>query len=113
MLTFGQLSLVRKKCGLLEFRCLLALCLFSGRCSPSPALLLLYHYNRCEVWVLGFGETHGFASFRALVFWVSAEDNQYKLLARAGRQVQGVYLTTSLDQEGIKKAVQRVPCRVP
>uniref|UniRef100_A0ACD5WDS0 Uncharacterized protein n=1 Tax=Avena sativa TaxID=4498 RepID=A0ACD5WDS0_AVESA len=51
-----------------------------------------------------------------LELWLSsipAKDNQYKLLARAGRQVQEVYLTTSLDQEGIKKAVQRVLGRVP
>uniref|UniRef100_M8C0S3 40S ribosomal protein S1 n=1 Tax=Aegilops tauschii TaxID=37682 RepID=M8C0S3_AEGTA len=42
-----------------------------------------------------------------LELWLSsvpAKDNQYKLLARAGRQVQEVYLTTSLDQEGVKKA---------
>ncbi|KAI5009262.1 hypothetical protein ZWY2020_010518 [Hordeum vulgare] len=51
-----------------------------------------------------------------LELWLSsvpAKDNQYKLLARAGRQVQEVYLTTSLDQEGVKKAVQRVLGRVP
>lgn len=49
----------------------------------------------------------------ALVMQVSDEDNQYKLLARAGRQVREVYLTTSLNQEGIKKAVQSVEGRVP
>ncbi|CAD6334998.1 unnamed protein product [Miscanthus lutarioriparius] len=46
-----------------------------------------------------------------LELWLSnapAKDNKFTLLARAGRQVQEVYLTTSLDQEGIKKAVQRV-----
>uniref|UniRef100_A0A0E0KLH8 S1 motif domain-containing protein n=1 Tax=Oryza punctata TaxID=4537 RepID=A0A0E0KLH8_ORYPU len=51
-----------------------------------------------------------------LELWLSsvpAKDNQFKLLARAGRQVQELYLTTSLDQEGIKKAVQRVLGRVP
>lgn len=51
-----------------------------------------------------------------LELWLSsvpAKDNQFKLLARAGRQVQEVYVTTSLDQEGIKKAVQRVLGRVP
>lgn len=51
-----------------------------------------------------------------LELWLSsvpAKDNQYKLLARAGRQVQEVYLTRSLDQEGVKKAVQRVLGRVP
>ncbi|XP_039787073.1 uncharacterized protein LOC120653383 [Panicum virgatum] len=36
-----------------------------------------------------------------------------RFLVRAGRQVQEVYLTSSLDQEGIKKAVQRVLGRVP
>ncbi|CAM0146643.1 unnamed protein product [Urochloa decumbens] len=51
-----------------------------------------------------------------LELWLSnvpAKDNKFTLLARAGRQVQEVYLTTSLDQEGIKKAVQRVLGRVP
>ncbi|TVU44098.1 hypothetical protein EJB05_03530 [Eragrostis curvula] len=51
-----------------------------------------------------------------LELWLSnvpVKDNKFKLLARAGRQVQEVYLTTSLDQEGIKKAVQRVLGRVP
>nr|ACG42364.1 RNA binding S1 [Zea mays] len=51
-----------------------------------------------------------------LELWISnvqAKDNKFTLLARAGRQVQEVYLTTSLDHEGIKKAVQRVLGRVP
>ncbi|KAJ6815620.1 uncharacterized protein M6B38_134145 [Iris pallida] len=51
-----------------------------------------------------------------LELWLSnvpAKDKQFTLLARAGRQVQEVYLTTLLDQEGIKKAVQRVLGRVP
>ncbi|CAL4928361.1 unnamed protein product [Urochloa decumbens] len=51
-----------------------------------------------------------------LELWLSnvpAKDNKFTLLARAGRQVQEVYLTTSLDQEGIKRAVQRVLGRVP
>ncbi|KAL6638692.1 hypothetical protein ACP70R_023803 [Stipagrostis hirtigluma subsp. patula] len=51
-----------------------------------------------------------------LELWLSnvpVKDNKFKLLARAGRQVQEVYLTTSLDQDGIKKAVQRVLGRVP
>ncbi|CAI9117475.1 OLC1v1018873C1 [Oldenlandia corymbosa var. corymbosa] len=39
--------------------------------------------------------------------------NQFTLLARAGRQVQEILLTTSLDQEGIKRALQRVLERVP
>ncbi|MQL72944.1 hypothetical protein Taro_005294 [Colocasia esculenta] len=43
---------------------------------------------------------------------VPAKDNQFTLLARAGRQVQEVHLTTTLDQEGIKQAVQRVLSRV-
>ncbi|GAV85665.1 S1 domain-containing protein [Cephalotus follicularis] len=37
----------------------------------------------------------------------------FTLLARAGRQVQEIQLTTLLDQEGIKKALQRVLERVP
>ncbi|KAI0530698.1 hypothetical protein KFK09_000245 [Dendrobium nobile] len=51
-----------------------------------------------------------------LELWLSsvpAKDKQFTLLARAGRQVQEVYLTSTLDQEGIKKAVQSVLRRVP
>ncbi|ONK56769.1 uncharacterized protein A4U43_C10F12710 [Asparagus officinalis] len=51
-----------------------------------------------------------------LELWLSnipAKDKQFTLLARAGRQVQEVYLTTTLDLDGIKKAVQRVLGRVP
>ncbi|KAI3967108.1 hypothetical protein MKW92_024852 [Papaver armeniacum] len=51
-----------------------------------------------------------------LQLWLSnapAVDNQFTLLARAGRQVQEVHLETTLDQEGIKKALQRVLERVP
>ncbi|KAL7106016.1 hypothetical protein ACP275_07G084200 [Erythranthe tilingii] len=39
--------------------------------------------------------------------------DQYTLLARAGRQVQEIQLITSLDQDGIKKALQHVLERVP
>ncbi|WRX20228.1 S1 domain - like 3 [Theobroma cacao] len=51
-----------------------------------------------------------------LQLWLSnapPSDNMFTLLARAGRQVQEIQLTTSLDQEGIKKALQRVLERVP
>ncbi|KAL6970889.1 hypothetical protein U1Q18_030569 [Sarracenia purpurea var. burkii] len=51
-----------------------------------------------------------------LQLWLSnvpAIDKQFTLLARAGRQVQEIQLTTSLDQEGIKRALQRVLERVP
>ncbi|XP_043722666.1 4-hydroxy-3-methylbut-2-enyl diphosphate reductase [Telopea speciosissima] len=51
-----------------------------------------------------------------LQLWLSnapAVNKQFTLLARAGRQVQEIHLTTSLDQEGIKKALQRVLERVP
>ncbi|XP_026418797.1 uncharacterized protein LOC113314230 isoform X1 [Papaver somniferum] len=51
-----------------------------------------------------------------LQLWLSnapAVDNQFTLLARAGRQVQEVHLETTLDQEGIKKALQRVLERLP
>ncbi|KAJ3683532.1 hypothetical protein LUZ60_013759 [Juncus effusus] len=51
-----------------------------------------------------------------LELWLSnvpVKDNQFTLLARAGRQVQEVYLTTTLDQDGIKKAVQHILERVP
>ncbi|XP_027335063.1 uncharacterized protein LOC113849381 isoform X1 [Abrus precatorius] len=51
-----------------------------------------------------------------LQLWLSnapPTNQRFTLLARAGRQVQEIYLTTSLDQEGIKKALQRVLERVP
>ncbi|XP_057499889.1 uncharacterized protein LOC130784057 [Actinidia eriantha] len=51
-----------------------------------------------------------------LQLWLSnapAIGQQFTLLARAGRQVQEIQLTTSLDQEGIKRALQRVLERVP
>ncbi|XAR58186.1 hypothetical protein NMG60_11026598 [Bertholletia excelsa] len=51
-----------------------------------------------------------------LQLWLSnapAVDQQFTLLARAGRQVQEIQLTTTLDQEGIKRALQRVLERVP
>ncbi|XP_058093508.1 uncharacterized protein LOC131239694 isoform X2 [Magnolia sinica] len=51
-----------------------------------------------------------------LELWLSnapVEDKQFTLLARAGREVQEVHLTTDLDQDGIKKAVQRVLARIP
>ncbi|KAG9447937.1 hypothetical protein H6P81_014065 [Aristolochia fimbriata] len=51
-----------------------------------------------------------------LQLWLSnapVEDKQFTLLARAGREVQEVHLTTYLDQEGIKLAVQRVLERIP
>ncbi|CAA2991012.1 30S ribosomal S1-like, partial [Olea europaea subsp. europaea] len=51
-----------------------------------------------------------------LQLWLSnapPTGNMYTLLARAGRQVQEIQLTTSLDQDGIKKALQRVLERVP
>ncbi|KAL9660130.1 hypothetical protein QQ045_024941 [Rhodiola kirilowii] len=51
-----------------------------------------------------------------LQLWLSkapAIDNKFTLLARAGRQVQEIQLTTSLDQEGVKRTLQRVLERVP
>lgn len=51
-----------------------------------------------------------------LQLWLSNAppvNNRFTLLARAGRQVQEIQLTTSLDQEGIKKALQHVLERVP
>ncbi|KAJ0035934.1 hypothetical protein Pint_25565 [Pistacia integerrima] len=51
-----------------------------------------------------------------LQLWLSNAppiDKKFTLLARAGRQVQEIQLTTLLDQEGIKKALQRVLERVP
>ncbi|CAM8918109.1 unnamed protein product [Rhodiola kirilowii] len=51
-----------------------------------------------------------------LQLWLSnapAVDNKFTLLARAGRQVQEIQLTTSLDQEGVKRTLQRVLERVP
>lgn len=51
-----------------------------------------------------------------LELWLSnvpVKNKQFTLLARAGRQVQEVHLTSTLDQDGIKRAVQRVLGRVP
>ncbi|KAK9932861.1 hypothetical protein M0R45_020083 [Rubus argutus] len=51
-----------------------------------------------------------------LQLWLSnspAINRKFTLLARAGRQVQEIQLTTTLDQEGIKQALQRVLERVP
>lgn len=51
-----------------------------------------------------------------LQLWLSnapSVGEQFTLLARAGRQVQEIQLSTVLDQEGIKKALQRVLERVP
>ncbi|KAL0547333.1 hypothetical protein IC582_017263 [Cucumis melo] len=51
-----------------------------------------------------------------LQLWLSNAppiEKKFTLLARAGRQVQEIQLTTSLDQEGIKRALQRVLERVP
>ncbi|XP_048226168.1 30S ribosomal protein S1 isoform X3 [Ricinus communis] len=51
-----------------------------------------------------------------LQLWLSNAppvNRMFTLLARAGRQVQEIQLTTTLDQEGIKKALQRVLERVP
>ncbi|KAL3506549.1 hypothetical protein ACH5RR_031931 [Cinchona calisaya] len=51
-----------------------------------------------------------------LQLWLSnvpPSGDQFTLLARAGRQVQEILLTTSLDQEGIKGALQQVLERVP
>ncbi|XP_027342458.1 uncharacterized protein LOC113855153 [Abrus precatorius] len=51
-----------------------------------------------------------------LQLWLSnapPANQRFNLLARAGRQVQEIHLTTSLDKEGIKRALQRVMERVP
>ncbi|KAF7807258.1 30S ribosomal protein S1, chloroplastic [Senna tora] len=51
-----------------------------------------------------------------LQLWLSnapPTEQRFTLLARAGRQVQEIHLSTSLDQEGIKRALQRVLERVP
>ncbi|CAL5203660.1 unnamed protein product [Lathyrus oleraceus] len=51
-----------------------------------------------------------------LQLWLSNApplDQRFTLLARAGRQVQEILLKTSLDQEGIKRAIQQVLERVP
>ncbi|KAG0498478.1 hypothetical protein HPP92_003169 [Vanilla planifolia] len=51
-----------------------------------------------------------------LELWLSsvpANDQQFTLLARAGRQVQEVHLTTTLDHDGIRKAVQHALERIP
>ncbi|KAB5527585.1 hypothetical protein DKX38_021432 [Salix brachista] len=51
-----------------------------------------------------------------LQLWLSNAppiNRKFTLLARAGRQVQEIQMTTTLDQDGIKKALQRVLERIP
>ncbi|KAM7250517.1 hypothetical protein ACFE04_022400 [Oxalis oulophora] len=51
-----------------------------------------------------------------LQLWLSNAppvNRHFTLLARAGRQVQEIQLTTSFDQEGVKNALQRALERVP
>uniref|UniRef100_A0A2P2K7L4 Uncharacterized protein MANES_05G193800 n=1 Tax=Rhizophora mucronata TaxID=61149 RepID=A0A2P2K7L4_RHIMU len=51
-----------------------------------------------------------------LQLWLSNAppiNRKFTLIARAGRQVQEIQLTTTLDQDGIKKALHRVLERVP
>ncbi|VFQ95132.1 unnamed protein product [Cuscuta campestris] len=52
---------------------------------------------------------------QGLQLWISNEPQvgeKFTMLARAGRQVQEIQLTTSLNQEGIKMALQRVLERI-
>ncbi|KAE9601137.1 putative ribosomal protein S1 [Lupinus albus] len=62
---------------------------------------------------------HGFekrAVSRDLQIWLSDErptNRRINLLARAGKQMQEIQLITSLDQEGIQRALQRVFERIP
>ncbi|CAA0839394.1 Nucleic acid-binding proteins superfamily [Striga hermonthica] len=51
-----------------------------------------------------------------LEIWLSnapPKGDRFTLLARAGRQVQEIQLSSSLDQDGIKRALQRVVGRSP
>ncbi|KAL9257841.1 hypothetical protein AKJ16_DCAP12201 [Drosera capensis] len=51
-----------------------------------------------------------------LQIWLSnapSTGHEVRLLARAGRQVQEIQLTTSLDHDGVKQALQRALERVP
>lgn len=51
-----------------------------------------------------------------LELWISnapEDEGHYTLLARAGRQVQEVYVVAKLDREEMKSAIQRVTGRVP
>ncbi|GMI64372.1 S1 RNA-binding ribosomal protein 1 [Hibiscus trionum] len=68
-----------------------------------------------DVWISRQGFEKRVVS-QDLQLWLSnapPSDNMFTLLARAGRQVQEIQLATSLDQDGIKKALQRVLERVP
>ncbi|XP_019460464.1 PREDICTED: uncharacterized protein LOC109360179 isoform X3 [Lupinus angustifolius] len=62
---------------------------------------------------------HGFekrAVSKDLQIWLSDErpaNRRINLLARAGKQMQEIQLITSLDQEGIQRALQRVFERIP
>lgn len=51
--------------------------------------------------------------FASSITWDCRSNHTWSLVYLAYMQVQEVYLTTSLDQEGVKKAVQRVLGRVP
>lgn len=92
----------------------------SSDIEPLPGLKeifyeLLQEEGISDVWIRRQGLERRVVS-QDLQLWLSnapAVDNQFIILARAGRQVQEIQLTTSLDQEGIKKALQRVLERVP
>ncbi|XP_012571847.1 uncharacterized protein [Cicer arietinum] len=101
-----------------------ALDIFSGSNSsgiePLPGLEtileeLLQEYGIYEARISRQGFEKRVVS-QDLQLWLSNAppmDQRFTLLARAGRQVQEIHLKTSLDQEGIKKAIQRVLERVP
>ncbi|KAJ7562917.1 hypothetical protein O6H91_03G089000 [Diphasiastrum complanatum] len=51
-----------------------------------------------------------------LELWLSnavGENGKFTILARAGRQVQEIYVNSALDREGMKTAVQQVTSRLP
>lgn len=92
----------------------------SSRIDPLPGLdtileELLQEYGIYDARISRQGFEKRVVS-QDLQLWLSNAppmDQRFTLLARAGRQVQEIHLKTSLDQEGIKKAIQRVLERVP
>ncbi|RDY11840.1 30S ribosomal protein S1, chloroplastic, partial [Mucuna pruriens] len=92
----------------------------SGSIEPLPGLETILEELLQEDGIYDVGiSRQGFEKrvvSQDLQLWLSnapPTNQRFTLLARAGRQVQEIHLTTSLDQEGIKKALQRVLERVP
>ncbi|KAL5849087.1 hypothetical protein ACOSQ4_007100 [Xanthoceras sorbifolium] len=93
---------------------------FSSNIEPLPGLAAIFEELLQENGIDDIRITRqGFEKrvvSQDLQLWLSNAppiDRKFTLLARAGRQVQEIQLTTLLNQEGIKKALQRVLERIP